>query len=38
MKQDYSKIRNEALASAFEYMGYIKHWGERHSACDAEGM
>lgn len=27
MKQDYSKIRNEALASAFEYMGYIEHWG-----------
>ena len=27
MKQGYSKIRNEALASAFEYMGYIEHWG-----------
>ena len=27
MKQGYSKIRNEALALAFEYMGYIEHWG-----------
>ena len=27
MKEGYSKIRNEALASAFEYMGYIEHWG-----------
>lgn len=27
MKQGYSKIRNEALAAAFEYMGYIEHWG-----------
>lgn len=27
MKQGYSKIRNEALASAFEYMGLIEHWG-----------
>ena len=27
MKQGYSKIRNEALASAFEYMSYIEHWG-----------
>ena len=27
MKQGSSKIRNEALASAFEYMGYIEHWG-----------
>lgn len=27
MKRGYSKIRNEALASAFEYMGYIEHWG-----------
>lgn len=27
MKQGYSKIRNEALASASEYMGYIEHWG-----------
>ena len=27
MKQGYSKIRNEALASVFEYMGYIEHWG-----------
>ena len=27
MKQGYSKIRNEALASTFEYMGYIEHWG-----------
>lgn len=27
MKQGYSKIRNETLASAFEYMGYIEHWG-----------
>lgn len=27
MKQGYSKIRNEALAPAFEYMGYIEHWG-----------
>ena len=26
MKEGYSKIRNEALASAFEYMGYIEHW------------
>ena len=40
MKQDYSKIRNEALASAFEYMGYIKHWGSgilrvMQKVCDA---
>ncbi len=27
MKQGYSKIRNEALATAFEYMGFIEHWG-----------
>ena len=27
MKEGYSKIRNEALAAAFEYMGYIEHWG-----------
>lgn len=27
MKQGYSKIRNEALTSAFEYMGLIEHWG-----------
>ena len=27
MREGYSKIRNEALASAFEYMGYIEHWG-----------
>jgi len=27
MKQGYSKNRNEALASASEYMGYIEHWG-----------
>ncbi len=23
----FSKIRNEALANAFAYMGYIEHWG-----------
>ena len=27
MKEGYSKIRNEALASAFAYMGLIEHWG-----------
>lgn len=27
MKQGYSKIRNEALAEAFAYMGLIEHWG-----------
>lgn len=27
MKQGYSRIRNEGLASAFEYMGLIEHWG-----------
>ncbi|KFJ01271.1 ATP-binding protein [Bifidobacterium subtile] len=27
MKQGYSKIRNGALATAFEYMGFIEHWG-----------
>ena len=40
MKQGYSKIRNEALASAFEYMGYIEHWGSGilrviQQVCDA---
>jgi ATP-dependent DNA helicase RecG len=27
MKEGYSKIRNEALAAAFAYMGLIEHWG-----------
>ena len=27
MKEGYSKIRNEALASAFAYMKLIEHWG-----------
>ncbi len=27
MKEGYSKIRNEALASAFSYMKLIEHWG-----------
>ena len=27
MKEGYSKIRNEALAHAFDYMNLIKHWG-----------
>ncbi len=27
MKAGYSKIRNEALASAFSYMNLIEHWG-----------
>ena len=27
MKEGYSKIRNEALAVAFAYMGLIEHWG-----------
>lgn len=27
MKEGYSKIRNEALASAFSYMNLIEHWG-----------
>ena len=27
MKQGYSRIRNEALASAFSYMNLIEHWG-----------
>ncbi|KAB7791320.1 ATP-binding protein [Bifidobacterium leontopitheci] len=27
MKEGYSKIRNEALATAFSYMGLIEHWG-----------
>ena len=27
MKEGYSKIRNEALACAFSYMGLIEHWG-----------
>ena len=40
MKQGYSKIRNEALAAAFEYMGYIEHWGSgilrvMQQVCDA---
>jgi ATP-dependent DNA helicase RecG len=40
MKQGYSKIRNEALAAAFEYMGYIEHWGSGilrviRQVCDA---
>lgn len=32
MKEGYSKIRNEALAAAFAYMGLIEHWGQRHPA------
>lgn len=27
MKEGYSQIRNEALASAFSYMNLIEHWG-----------
>ncbi|MBT1171787.1 putative DNA binding domain-containing protein [Bifidobacterium sp. MA2] len=27
MKEGYSKIRNEALATAFSYMRLIEHWG-----------
>lgn len=27
IKEGYSKIRNEALAAAFAYMGLIEHWG-----------
>lgn len=27
MKQGYSRIRNEALASALCYMNLIEHWG-----------
>lgn len=27
MKEEYSQIRNEALASAFSYMNLIEHWG-----------
>lgn len=27
MKEGYSRIRNEAIASAFDYMNLIEHWG-----------